>query len=206
MRRFAPLGVAVDAYKKLLGRRNATTGRLETNGLATTLAGAAAGVTSTITCFPLEVLRTRLACSDAYRNVVHAAVSIVRTEGPRALYGGLGPSLAGVIPYAGANLGMYDGLRWAYCRSTGEERVPKVVALLIGSLAGVSAATATFPLEVVRRRMMMGCVTWHACCVLSRACADACGISSHLNVLSRVLCARVADSCGISSLALQGQV
>ncbi len=187
---------AVDAYKKLLGRRNATTGRLETSGLATTLAGAAAGVTSTITCFPLEVLRTRLACSDAYNNVVHAAVSIVRTEGPRALYGGLGPSLAGVIPYAGANLGMYDGLRWAYCRSTGEERVPKVVALLIGSLAGVSAATATFPLEVVRRRMMMGCVTWRdMACVLPACC-----------VLSRVFSRACADACGISTLALQGQV
>jgi hypothetical protein len=149
---------AFDAYKKLLGRRNKTTGRMETSGLATTLAGAAAGVTSTITCFPLEVLRTRLAVSSQYKNLVHAAVSIVRQEGPKALYGGLGPSLAGVIPYAGANLGMYDGLRWAYCRSTGEERVPKAAALLIGALAGVSAATATFPLEVVRRRMMMGCV------------------------------------------------
>jgi hypothetical protein len=154
---------AFDAYKKLLGRRNAATGRVETSGLATTLAGAAAGVTSTITCFPLEVLRTRLAVSSQYRNIVHAAVSIVRTEGPKALYGGLGPSLAGVIPYAGANLGMYDGLRWAYCRSTGEERVPKIAALLIGSLAGVSAATATFPLEVVRRRMMMGCVLRASC-------------------------------------------
>ena len=146
----------VDAYKKLLGRRNPETGRFETNGLATTLAGAAAGVTSTVTCFPLEVLRTRLACSSEYRNLVHAAVDISRKEGPRAFFGGLGPSLAGVIPYAGANLGMYDGMRWAYTRATGEERVPKEAALIIGAVAGVSAATFTFPLEVVRRRMMMG--------------------------------------------------
>ena len=147
---------AVDAYKKLLGRRNPETGRFETNGFATTLAGAAAGVTSTVTCFPLEVLRTRLACSSEYSNLVHAAVDIARKEGPRAFFGGLGPSLAGVIPYAGANLGMYDGLRWAYTRATGEERVPKTAALVIGAVAGVSAATFTFPLEVVRRRMMMG--------------------------------------------------
>ena len=124
--------------------------------MATTLAGAAAGVTSTITCFPLEVLRTRLACSSQYRSLVHAAVDIARTEGPKAFFGGLGPSLAGVIPYAGANLGMYDGMRWAYTRATGEERVPKTAALVIGAVAGVSAATFTFPLEVVRRRMMMG--------------------------------------------------
>ena len=148
--------LAVDAYKKLLGRRNPETGRFETNGLATTLAGAAAGVTSTVTCFPLEVLRTRLACSAEYKNLVHAAVDIARREGPRAFFGGLGPSLAGVIPYAGANLGMYDGMRWAYTRVSGQERVPKTAALVIGAVAGVSAATFTFPLEVVRRRMMMG--------------------------------------------------
>ncbi len=150
------LCIAVDAYKKMLARRNPETGRMETNGLSTTLAGAAAGVTSTITCFPLEVLRTRLACSSQYRSLVHAAVDIARTEGPKAFFGGLGPSLAGVIPYAGANLGMYDGMRWAYTRATGEERVPKTAALVIGAVAGVSAATFTFPLEVVRRRMMMG--------------------------------------------------
>lgn len=64
--------------------------------------------------------------------------------------------MVGVIPYAGCNLGMYDGLRWLYQNTTGNEKVPNYVSLCIGSVAGVSAATATFPLEVVRRRMMMG--------------------------------------------------
>lgn len=122
------------------------------------MAGSAAGVTSTITCFPLEVLRTRLACAEPgkYANIIAAAVSIVRVEGLKALYGGLGPSLMGVIPYAGINLGSYDGLRYAYTRVTKETKVPKSAALVFGALAGVTAATATFPLEVVRRRMARG--------------------------------------------------
>ncbi len=147
---------AFDSYKKLFSRTDAATGRTTVPGWASTLCGAAAGVTSTVTCFPLEVLRTRLACSDQYRNLVHAAAVISRTEGPGALFGGLGPSLAGVIPYAGANLGMYDALRFTYSKVTGQEKVPKLAALCIGSVAGVTAATVTFPLEVVRRRMMMG--------------------------------------------------
>ena len=149
---------AVDLYKRLLGRKNPKTGRVEAGGAATTLAGAAAGVTATVTCFPLEVLRTRLACAPpgTYSNLVQAGYAITKAEGIGALYGGLAPSLAGVIPYAGANLGMYDGLRWAYTRATSAERVPPHIALVIGSVAGVTAATATFPLEVVRRRMMMG--------------------------------------------------
>ena len=150
---------AFDAYKKLFSRDDPSKpGRKVVPGWASTLCGAAAGVTSTITCFPLEVLRTRLCCSEAgaYHNMFDALSSIVRKEGPRALFGGLGPSVAGVVPYAGINLGMYDALRLAYTKTTGEERVPKTAALVIGALSGVTAATCTFPLEVVRRRMMMG--------------------------------------------------
>ena len=47
------------------------------------------------------MLRTRLACSTEYKNAFQAAVMIAQKEGFRAFYGGLGPSLVGVIPYAG---------------------------------------------------------------------------------------------------------
>ncbi len=41
--------------------------------------------------------------------------SIVRSEGPLALYKGLVPALAGIAPYAAINFASYDGLKaWAY--------------------------------------------------------------------------------------------
>ena len=55
-----------------------------------------AGVTSTVTCFPLEVVRTRLACSSEYGNMFQAVSVIARKEGLGAFYGGLGPSVVGV--------------------------------------------------------------------------------------------------------------
>ena len=91
-----------------------------------------------------------------YKSVVDLVTTLVKQGGPRALFGGLGPSLAGVIPFAGVNFMTYDGLRWTYSKVTGESKVPKSVALFSGSIAGVTAATVAFPLEVVRRRMMMG--------------------------------------------------
>lgn len=147
-----------DAYKRMFTTKDPVTGKKTTPGWASTVCGSLAGVTSTITCFPLEVLRTRLACAapGTYSNMFSAGAKIIAAEGPLSLWAGLGPSLAGVIPYAGVNLGLYDALRSVYTKATGNERVPKTAALYIGSLAGVSAATVTFPLEVVRRRMMMG--------------------------------------------------
>lgn len=40
--------------------------------------------------------------------------------------------------------------------AAGEAKCPNKVTLAAGCVAAVTAATATFPLETVRRRMMMG--------------------------------------------------
>ena len=157
---------AFDAYKRVLRRKNKATGKDELPAWGASAAGALAGVTSTVICHPLETLQTRLAVG-AYKGVGDCLSAIVAKEGPKALFGGLGPSLVGIIPYSGFNLGAYDGMRWAYTRATGREHVPKGVALCFGALAGVTAATATFPLEVVRRRMMMGAVAGNTLQALS---------------------------------------
>ena len=105
--------------------------------------------------------------AGAYKGVFDMVVRVVQKEGPKALFGGLGPAVVGIIPYAGCNLGAYDAMRYAYTRLTGREHVPKSAALAFGALAGVTAATATFPLEVVRRRMMMGAVAGNTLQALS---------------------------------------
>ena len=143
-----------DAYKRMLRRPNPTTGQLELPAWGSSVAGSLSGVTSTILTHPLETLQTRLA-AGSYTNVGQAMVSIVRAEGPKALFGGLMPSLVGIIPYSGLNLGCYDALRSGYTKWSGSEHVPKVAAFVMGAVSGATAATATYPLEVVRRRMMM---------------------------------------------------
>ena len=147
-----------DAFKRLLRRRNPATGKDELPPWGASLAGAAAGVTSTVACHPLETIQTRLAVG-AYKGVFDCVGHIVAKGGPKALFSGLGPSVVGIIPYSGINLGAYDALRWAYMRAARTDKVPNGVALALGSVAGVTAATATFPLEVVRRRMMVGAVS-----------------------------------------------
>jgi len=67
----------------------------------------------------------------------------------------LSPAQAAVIPYSGLNLGAYDAMRYAYTKQTGKP-CPKTASLAFGAIAGAVAATACFPLEVVRRRAMMG--------------------------------------------------
>ncbi|KAJ1390222.1 Mitochondrial carrier protein [Sesbania bispinosa] len=124
---------------------------------ASSIAGAVAGVSSTLCTYPLELLKTRLTVQrGVYKNFLDAFVRIIREEGPAELYRGLTPSLIGVIPYAATNYFAYDTLRKAYKKAFNKEDVGNVMTLLIGSAAGAISSSATFPLEVARKHMQAG--------------------------------------------------
>jgi len=127
-------------------------------------AGAAAGATATLVTYPLDLLRTRMAAhwtaKSKYDGGAVAAVrDIVRAEGVAALWSGLGPTLVGVIPYAGLSFCTYETLKAAvktvYPEADGPNGQPLVMRLGVGGVAGLIAQTATYPLHVVRRRMQV---------------------------------------------------
>ena len=57
-----------------------------------------------------QVMKTRLALANTgqYRGMFHCMSSVVKSEGPLALYKGMLPSLIGIIPYAGIDLAIYE--------------------------------------------------------------------------------------------------
>ena len=124
------------------------------------LAGALAGCTASIACYPLEVARTRIAVAcDLRYGVLGCLIPLVQEEGFWAMYAGLSATLAGVIPFNAIKLTCYDQMRKACCKpGDSEEQVslPLPLVATIGATSGVIAATSCFPLEVVRRRQMMG--------------------------------------------------
>ncbi|KAL1562289.1 Adenine nucleotide transporter bt1, chloroplastic/mitochondrial [Salvia divinorum] len=124
------------------------------------VAGASAGVTSTLVTYPLELLKTRLTIQrGVYDGLLDAFVKILQEGGPGELYRGLAPSLIGVIPYAATNYCAYDTLRKAYRKIFKQEKIGNIETLLIGSAAGTISSTATFPLEVARKQMQVGAVS-----------------------------------------------
>ncbi|CAN6340789.1 unnamed protein product [Urochloa humidicola] len=123
------------------------------------VAGAFAGVISTLCMYPLELIKTRLTIQrGVYDNFLDAFVKIVREEGPTELYRGLTPSLIGVVPYAATNYFAYDTLKKVYKKVFKTNEIGNVPTLFIGSAAGAISSTATFPLEVARKHMQVGAV------------------------------------------------
>ncbi|KAM7262627.1 hypothetical protein ACFE04_000310 [Oxalis oulophora] len=144
-----------DTVKKYLTPKNDEMPKIPVP--ASLVAGAVAGVSSTIITYPLELLKTRLTVQRGiYKNFMDAFVRIIQEEGPGELYRGLTPSVIGVVPYAATNYYAYDTLRKAYRKAFKKEEINNVMTLLIGAAAGAISSSATFPLEVARKHMQAG--------------------------------------------------
>ena len=137
--------------------------------------GAAAGITSVATTYPLDIVRTRLSIQSASFAVLGEAqrkalpgmwatmVTMYKTEGGLlALYRGFVPTIAGVAPYVsapcspsitvvdsrpqvGLNFMTYESVR-KYFTPEGEKNPSAVRKLAAGAVSGAVAQTCTYPL------------------------------------------------------------
>ncbi|WVZ25506.1 hypothetical protein V8G54_004050 [Vigna mungo] len=121
------------------------------------VAGAAAGIASTLVCHPLEVLKDRLTVSpEIYPTLGIAIRNIYKDGGVGAFYAGISPTLVGMLPYSTCYYFLYDTMKDSYCQTKNKKTLNRPEMLLIGALAGFTASTISFPLEVARKRLMVG--------------------------------------------------
>ncbi|XP_030525415.1 mitochondrial carrier protein CoAc1-like [Rhodamnia argentea] len=127
------------------------------------LAGSASGGTAVLCTYPLDLARTKLAYQvmDSYSSenphshprhprLRHIFRNVYREGGVRAFYRGIGPTLVGILPYAGLKYYIYEELKL----KIPEDRQDSIVMRLsCGALAGLVGQTFTYPLDVVRRQM-----------------------------------------------------
>ena len=124
--------------------------------------GGAAGATSLLFVYPLDFARTRLAADVGkagkggereFTGLNDCIAKIFKSDGMIGLYRGFGISVVGIIFYRAAYFGMFD---------TGKvflfEDMKKANVLFVWAFAQfvtVSAGIASYPLDTVRRRLMM---------------------------------------------------
>ncbi|GAX86336.1 hypothetical protein CEUSTIGMA_g13748.t1 [Chlamydomonas eustigma] len=125
------------------------------------------GLTATMACFPLDVVRTRLLAKGnglRYGGPFQTIAGIVKHEGPSALYSGVLPALIGMAPAGAIFYGLYDLLKHRHLEAVGAPPPPGTVpqlqleaqwTLLYGALSGMASEIVLYPLEVVRRRIQL---------------------------------------------------
>lgn len=75
------------------------------------------------------------------------------SDGIAGLYRGFGPSVIGIIVYRGLYFGLYDSLKPVVL--VGPLEGSFLASFLLGWAVTTGASTASYPLDTVRRRMMM---------------------------------------------------
>eukprot|EP00405_Crypthecodinium_cohnii_P011732 CAMPEP_0206427480 /NCGR_PEP_ID=MMETSP0324_2-20121206/5063_1 /ASSEMBLY_ACC=CAM_ASM_000836 /TAXON_ID=2866 /ORGANISM="Crypthecodinium cohnii, Strain Seligo" /LENGTH=678 /DNA_ID=CAMNT_0053892763 /DNA_START=650 /DNA_END=2686 /DNA_ORIENTATION=+ len=126
------------------------------------LAGGAAGMTATTLTYPLDLFRARMAAHKGlegpYDGYLRAGIHVARTEGGRALFSGLRPTLLGIVPYSGITFCLFETFK-AHLKSSQDldqnEQIGSLPRLGAGALSGLLAQSATYPLDIVRRRMQV---------------------------------------------------
>ncbi|PVD34081.1 hypothetical protein C0Q70_05343 [Pomacea canaliculata] len=128
------------------------------------LAGSLAGVTSVACTYPLDLVRARMAVTarDRYHNIVEVFLKIYREEGPRTMYRGFTPTMLGSIPYSGTSFFTYESLKKFHAETFKGRDPNPVERLIFGACAGLLGQSASYPLDIVRRRMQTAGVMGHA--------------------------------------------
>ncbi|KAF7107961.1 hypothetical protein CFC21_108531 [Triticum aestivum] len=124
--------------------------------------GGAAGASSLLFVYSLDYARTRLA-NDAkaakvggqrqFDGIVDVYRKTLASDGVRGLYRGFNVSCVGIIVYRGLYFGMYDSLKPAVLVGSLEDNL--LASFLLGWGVTMGAGLASYPIDTVRRRMMM---------------------------------------------------
>ncbi len=123
----------------------------------TLTAGALAGSTSTLFCYPLDIARSYLTVQTTeqqFKGIADVLQSIYRSEGIRGIFRGSVATLAGITPYIAINFATFDTLKRRYLPKPSDPTFT-VINLGLGGISGGVAAALTYPTDVIRRRIQL---------------------------------------------------
>ncbi|KAJ2954195.1 hypothetical protein O0L34_g2431 [Tuta absoluta] len=129
--------------------------------MANLASGGAAGATSMCFVYPLDYARTRLAADMGkggksgkreFNGLIDCITKTLKSDGPLGLYRGFIVSVQGIIIYRATYFGLFDSAREML---PDPKNTPILLMWLIAQTVTTVAGITSYPLDTVRRRMMM---------------------------------------------------
>jgi solute carrier family 25 (adenine nucleotide translocator) protein 4/5/6/31 len=124
--------------------------------------GGLAGATSLFFVYSLDYARTRLANDNKsakkggerqFNGLIDVYSKTLKSDGIQGLYRGFTISCVGIIVYRGLYFGMYDSLKPVVL--TGSMKDSFIGSFFLGWAITITAGLASYPIDTIRRRMMM---------------------------------------------------
>jgi len=127
--------------------------------------GGAAGAASLTFVYSLDYARTRLA-NDAksskkgggerqFNGLIDVYTKTLKSDGIVGLYRGYAISCVGIVVYRGLYFGMYDSLKPVLLQGSFGQNYTFLASFFLAWGVTITAGLASYPIDTVRRRMMM---------------------------------------------------
>ncbi|TFK45353.1 mitochondrial carrier [Heliocybe sulcata] len=149
-----------DSFKAMFGFKRSEGFSLWVAG--NVASGAAAGAASSVFVYSLDYARTRLS-ADAksaagkggreFSGLLDVYKKTLQADGVVGLYRGFIPNLMGIVVYRGLYFGSYDTIRDVVL--VGPLKGNFLASFAVGWCCTTGASLASYPLDTIRRRMMM---------------------------------------------------
>jgi len=150
-----------DQFKRMFGYTKERDGYWKWFG-GNLASGGAAGAASLTFVYSLDYARTRLANDSKaakkggerqFNGLVDVYTKTLKTDGIVGLYRGFNISCVGIIVYRGLYFGMYDSLKPVLLVGTLQNSF--LASFFLGWGITIGAGLASYPIDTIRRRMMM---------------------------------------------------
>lgn len=118
----------------------------------TFISGGLAGSVAKTLVAPIDRVKILLQVHSTHYEgfgILSTFLQVVRQEGPLALYNGNGAQLLRIFPYAAMQFTSYELYKSLNRRFFGEKSNRIINSVACGSLAGITAVTVTYPLDVI---------------------------------------------------------
>jgi len=121
--------------------------------------GAAAGGATNTIVYPLIYVRTVLGADlgkvKQYNSMADCLVKTVKSNGFSSLYGGIGPSTAGIVVYRGAQFGLQDTIKAFNPYQKDFTAIGLVSKFLVAQLAVSVSGIVAYPFDTMQRRLQI---------------------------------------------------
>jgi solute carrier family 25 (adenine nucleotide translocator) protein 4/5/6/31 len=129
---------------------------------ANVASGGAAGALSLLFVYSLDYARTRLANDNKsakkggerqFNGMIDVYRKTIQSDGIGGLYRGFVISAVGIVVYRGLYFGLFDSLKPIIL--VGDLKGSLLASFLLGWAVTITAGLASYPIDTIRRRMMM---------------------------------------------------
>jgi solute carrier family 25 thiamine pyrophosphate transporter 19 len=131
--------------------------------------GAMSGFSATLMAQPFDVIRTRIIAQSepkTYTSTVNAFKTIIRSEGYRALFKGLVPTVVQIAPFTGIQFAVYNICSKVWIKVLTENsqknntnrkiyEINLQQSLCCGAISGMSAKLLVYPFDLIKKRLQV---------------------------------------------------